>query len=259
MPPLITLITDLGEQEPFAASIKGTILSHCPSAQIVDLSHQISPHDVTEAALFALGSIPFFPDKTVHLINVAPGPAPIAIRIKNQTVVCPNNGVVTLLSEHYEVEEIHAIDIPDPIADKKEQTFFGREVFAPAAARIAAGAEISDLGNILDDHIRLDWPQPNTQSKSKIDGKIMHVDRFGNLITNIHRKLLDNSPVERISTGNFSIFGLSESYSDVMSQHPLALFGHSGYLEIAYNGDRANDRLGLSPGLVISVLIGSDN
>tara|TARA_R110000850_G_scaffold102678_4_gene212164 strand:- start:2772 stop:3548 length:777 start_codon:yes stop_codon:yes gene_type:complete len=255
MPHIITLTTDFGEQEPFSASIKGTILCHCPNANIVDLSHQISPHDVTEAALFALGAIPCFPEGTVHLINVAPGPDPVAVRINGQTVIAPNNGVLTLLSEHYEIEEIRAIEIPDAIANQSQQTLFGREIFAPAAASIAAGADFSSLGPVVNELFRLDWPHPEKRDPFKVEGKIMHVDRFGNLITNIHKSILDESPVERIAAGNFSIFGLSESYTDVLPQHPLALFGHSGYLEIAYNGDRAKDRLGVSPGILVSVFL----
>lgn len=255
MPALITLTTDLGEQEPFVAGIKGVLLKGCPEAQIVDLGHQISPHNVTEAALFVLGSIPYFPEGTVHLISVAPGPQPVAVKIQGQVVVCPDNGILTLLSEHEAIEDLRSIEVPEAITSREGQTFFGREVFAPAAAALAGGGAFDEIGPPLEQLHRIDWPRPKQEKARKIEGKIMHVDRFGNLITNIHCSHLEGSTVERVAAGNCSVYEISGSYDDVPAHRPLALFGHSGYLEIAYNSGRANERLHLSPGIFVTVFL----
>ncbi|NRB73663.1 MAG: SAM-dependent chlorinase/fluorinase [Verrucomicrobiales bacterium] len=258
MPPLITLTTDLGEQEPFAASIKGALLSLCPGVNLVDLSHQVSPHDVTEAALFVLGAVPHFPAGTVHLINVAPGPQPVIAKAGDQVLVCPDNGILTLLEEHFPIDEALALPVPESVSCGNAQTFFGREVLAPAAAAIASGkslAEVAEVGGETVELQRLDWPKPQQAGSRKIEGRIMHIDRFGNLITNIHRNLLESAAIERIAVNNISIRSLSCSYSDVEPGHPIAVFGHSGYLEVAYNGEKASERLGIETGILISVFL----
>lgn len=255
MPSLITLTTDLGQQEPFVASIKGVLCSQCPGVQVIDLSHQVSLHNVTEAALFALGSIPFFPQGTVHLVTVAPGPRPIAVKICGQFVVCPDNGILTLLADLHTVEEVSEIRLPENVRNRRGQRFFGREVFAPVAASLAAGNALASVGPALEGGIqRIDWPQP-VKNKQRIDGRIMHVDRFGNLITNIHRSDLEGQDVERVAAGHFSLYGLSESYADVAEKKPLALIGPAGYLEVAYNGDRANKRLNITVGIAVNVFL----
>lgn len=255
MPATITLTTDLGEQEPFVASIKGVLLSGCPEARIVDLGHQISPHQVTEAALFILGAIPYFPEGTIHLVTVAPGPTPVVAKVQGQFVICPDNGVLTLLSEHFEIEGIREIEVPAEVSRRNTQTFFGREVFAPAAAALACGTPFEELGPSVEKLRRIEWPQPNREVPRKLEGRIMHVDRFGNLITNIHCSHLEGTEVERVAAGNCTVYGISCSYEDVSPGKPVSLFGHAGYLELAYNGDRANERLQLSPGIFVNVFV----
>jgi len=255
MPATITLTTDLGEQEPFAASIKGVLLSGCPEARIIDLGHQISPHQVTEAALFVLGAIPYFPKGTIHLVTVAPGPTPVVVKVQGQTVICPDNGVLTLLSDHFEIEGIREIGVPTDVAHRNTQTFFGREVFAPVAAALACGTPFEELGKRMENLQRIEWPQPTREVPRKLEGRIMHVDRFGNLITNIHCFHLEGAEVERVAAGNCTVYEISRSYGDVPTGKPVALFGHAGYLELAYNGDRANERLQLTPGIFVNVFV----
>ncbi|MEM9283968.1 MAG: SAM-dependent chlorinase/fluorinase [Verrucomicrobiota bacterium] len=253
MPPIITLTTDLGDRDPFAASIKGTLLSECEDCQLVDLSHQIAPHDVKEGALFLLGSIPFFPDDSIHLVNVAPGPPPIVARLANQFIVCPDNGLITLLADHFPIEEIRSILLPEFLEQRTGQKFHGREVFAPAAVSLAKGTPMATLGDLIENPALIDWPHPKLDNPRKLEGLVMHADRFGNLITNFHGETLQELVIERITLGTFSVYGLSRAYTDVPPQHALALIGPSGYLEIAYNGDSAVDRLEASPGLVVSI------
>ncbi|MEM6278740.1 MAG: SAM-dependent chlorinase/fluorinase [Verrucomicrobiota bacterium] len=250
---MITLTTDLGTREPSVASIKGVLLKSCGDARIVDLGHQISPHQVTEAALFTLSAIPCFPEGTVHLVTVAPGPTPIAVRVAGQFVVCPDNGLLTLLGEHHEIESIRGIEIPEDVARRNTQTFFGREVFAPAAAALARGMPFEDLGPEREVLHRLEWPQPEKSERNKIDGRIMHIDRFGNLISNIHATHLEDITAERLVAGRCTVYGISSSYDDVPEGKPVALVGDAGYLELAYHGDHANERLGIEPGVLVEV------
>lgn len=250
---LITLTTDLGEREPFSAMIKGVIFTHAPEANIVDLSHQIPPRQVTEGAIFLLGIIRCFPEGTIHLVNVAAGARPIAAAVEGQFVICPDNGVITLLEMLHQVSEVREIGLPEECEGR--QVLFGREVFAPAAARLAKGESFEELGPIVEDWKRLDIPRPNLDDPRKIEGRIIHVDRFGNLITNIHRRHLTGKSVDRVACGNFSAYELSECYDDVPEGTPLAVVGQSDYLELAYHGDQADQRLGLSPGILVTVFL----
>lgn len=251
MPSLITLTTDLGGREPFAAMIKGVILSRSPDASIIDLSHEVPPRQVTEGAIFLLGALPYFPGGTVHLVNVAAGPRPIAAMIEGQIVLCPDNGVITLLETLYRVVEVRAIRLPEECEGR--QVLFGREVFGPAAARLIDGEAFEDLGPVIEDWHRLDISRPRVDDPRQIEGRIMHVDRFGNLITNIHRRHLEGKRVDRVACGSFSAYEMSEAYDEVPEGKPLALIGQSGYLELAYHGDNASQRLGLSPGILVTV------
>ncbi len=253
---IITLTTDLGEGEPFVAGIKGVLLTRCPEARIVDLAHWVSAFNVLDGALFAAGAFPYFPPDTIHLIAVAPGPEPraLAARIGGQIVVCPDNGILTLLERRFGIDSVCAPGpVCDPPANPLEHVFFGRDILAPVAATIAGGADPSHLGPAAENLRRIDWPSPMRREKNRLDGKIMHIDRFGNLVTNIHLSDIDGTRVERVQSGDFIAYDISRSYYDVPAQHPLAIFGHSGYLEIAYNSDRACDRLDIGPGIFVSV------
>ncbi|MEM1442710.1 MAG: SAM-dependent chlorinase/fluorinase [Verrucomicrobiota bacterium] len=254
MPATVTLTTDLGTQEPSVASIKGVLLSGCRDVSILDLGHQISPHQVTEAALFALSSVPCFPEGTIHLINVAPGPRPIAARVGGQFVICPDNGILTLLGDHYEIESVREIEVPQDIVHRNSQTFYGREVFAPAAAALASGTSFEELGEETAEYEKMDWPQPSGSGGDRIEGRIMHVDRFGNLISNIHSTHLENVEVQRVVAGRCTVYSISGSYDEVPEGKPLSLIGDAGYLELAYHGDKANERLGVEPGIVVEVI-----
>lgn len=253
MPATITLTSDLGTREPSVACIKGVLLKGCRDASVVDLGHQISPHQVTEAALFVLSAVPYFPEGTIHLVTVAPGPRPIAVRVEGQYLLCPDNGVITLLGEHYLIEEVREIKIPKNVAVRNSQTFFGREVFAPAAALLASGSAFHELGPEVSNFQRIDWPQPTDTGPGKVEGRIMHVDRFGNLISNIHATHLENTDVERVVAGRCTVYAISGSYNDVPEGKPVSLFGEAGYLELAYHGDRASERLGVEAGSFVEV------
>ena len=255
MPSLIALTTDFGEREPFVAAVKGELFSRCPGVQVVDLTHAIPRHSVMEGALYIARAIPHFPEGTVHLVGLSPGPQPIALSVLGQKIVCPDNGVTTLLSHRHGIDEAVVINHPDAHLKEGEQTFFARDVFAPIAALLAAGAKLTEVGTPLEDVARLSLPSPHREGKTLLAGEVMHVDRFGNLITNVHRDDVEGASVEHVEVGLFPIGALSQTYSQVPTGKPLALFGSAGYLEIAYNGDRADKRLEMGPGIIVKLTV----
>jgi hypothetical protein len=253
MPAIVTFTTDFEEREPYVASAKGVLCARCPGVAIIDLTHQIPRQSVPEAALFLAGAVPYFPAGTVHVIAVASGTRPIAVSLGGQFFVCPDNGVLTLLSEQLPITDAREITNPLLNLSTGGQVYYARDVFAPAAAELAQNGKLSELGDRIDDVARLDLPRAERKNDTRITGQIIHVNRFGSLVTNIHRSLLDDAEVTKVIAGDFPIGPLSESYSDVPVGSPLALFGSSGYLEVAYNGDRAETKLNMRHGIVVAV------
>lgn len=253
--PLVTLTTDFQQRDPFVASVKGVLYSRCPGIQLVDLSHDVPRGDLVEAALFVAKAIPYFPSGTIHLVAVGSGPPPILVTIDSQIIACPDNGLLTLLAQHHEVNEMRSIRIPPEAVAPGRQTMFARDIFAPAVARLAGGAACDEIGDPIDQIHQLELAQPMRRAKDWIRGQIIHVDRYGNLVTNVYRSILEDVTVKRLEVGDLPISGLSESYADVPFGKPLALFGSSDYLEIAYNGDRADDRLSLGKGIAVDIWV----
>jgi S-adenosylmethionine hydrolase len=255
MLPLVTLTTDFDEHDPFVASTKGVLYTHCPGVQIVDLSHQIHRQSVREGAVFIAGAVPFFPARTIHIVAIDSGVRPIAVSLNRQVILCPDNGLLTLLAEQYEIDEARAITNPQLNLADGSQIYFARDVFAPAAAMLARGGSLSDLGDRIEKVARLNFPRATKENNRLVSGRTIHVNRYGSLVTNIHKSFLKGATVTEVSIGGFPVGPLSESYSQVKMGSPLALFGSSGYLEIAYNGDRADARLNLGVDIIVSVAI----
>src|SRR5690606_13925034 len=188
MPRLVTLTTDFGARDPYVAAMKGALLDGCPGLQLVDLSHEIAAHDVLEGALFLEAAVPYFPAGTVHLVVVDPGVGSdrraLAASVLDQVVVCPDSGVLTLLARAHGLDEVRAIESPEFRRAEVSRTFHGRDIFAPAAARLACGAPLGDAGPRLERIVELPVPEPVADG-STVRGEVIHVDRFGNLITNL--------------------------------------------------------------------------
>ena len=170
-------------------------------------------------------------------------------------VVCADNGVITILAERHDIDAMRTITVPDAVSSRHGQIFFARDVFAPTAARLAAGAALQDIGEPLENVTRLDVPTPRKEGEHRVSGQIIHVDRFGNLLTNVHRTFLDGYRVTNVDVGHFPVGALSDTYAQVAPGKPLALIGSTGYLEIAYNDDRADTRLGMGAGIVVAITI----
>lgn len=255
--PLITLTSDFGQRDPYVAAMKGILYGINPDARIVDLSHETGPHDIFEASVFLANTLPFFPPGTIHLAVVDPGVGserrPIALRAGNQILVCPDNGLPTMLLRDYPLQEAYIISNPHVMRDTISATFHGRDIFAPAAAHLSLGMALDELGEEIDVITTLNAPQPEV-AEARIMGEVIHIDRFGNLITNIHQKLLGGRTPLAVQVSNRRLSGgIHRTYSEVAHGTPLALFGSSGYLEIAVNGGSAQVALHLDRGDPVSI------
>lgn len=256
---LVTLTTDFGSRDPYVASVKGVILSRCPDARIVDLSHEIAAGDIREGALFLAAALPHFPEGAVHFAVIDPGVGAgrnaIAARFAHFTVVCPDNGLLTLVARNLPIIEARIITNPAVMLKTISATFHGRDIFAPVAAGLAAGVPFSDLGPTVTELVTLDLPTPKQTEPNLIEGEIIHVDRFGNLITNIRLATLADHKPRSFRAGKYSWNELFRTYSDVAKGSSLVLFGSAGYLEISVHLGNAAATLGLTRGDTIQVIL----
>ena len=246
----ITLTTDFGMRDPYVAAMKGVLRQHCPEAMIDDLTHDIAPQDIIEAALFIEAAMPWYPEGSVHLVVVDPGVGtarrPIAVSTGSHIFVTPDNGLLSLWLNDHTLDWAYEINPAALNCDIISNTFHGRDVFAPAAAWLANGGNPAALGNTLSDLKQLDVPEPVHKDNNQIAGVILHVDRFGNCITNIrHEDSMVTAETQCAYAGD-DRFPLCDTYSDTPPGAPLALYGSSERLEIAVNQGNAARQFGLT-------------
>ncbi|MGB4675731.1 MAG: SAM-dependent chlorinase/fluorinase [Aggregatilineales bacterium] len=271
--PIITLLTDFGQRGSYVGAMKGVILSITPSAQLVDITHEVNPQDIQQASLILSNVYPYFPAHTVHLVVVDPGVGsqrrPIAVETPRGRFVAPDNGVLTrILLQEPEWKAV-ALDNPDYWRAAPSHTFHGRDIFSPVAAHLAGGVPLAQLGSPVDDLVRFPLPPLELTSRS-VRGRVVRVDHFGNVQTDIMRlrwrdedtveldpldpALKDQAPVQfnaqnaSVSFGWHELEGLYHTYSEVPAGSPLALISSSGELEISVNQGSAQDKLGIKVG-----------
>ena len=259
--PVITLTTDFGLADGYAGAMKGVILRLCPGAIIVDVSHDIPPQAILQAAYVLSTIVPHFPAGSVHLAVVDPGVGtarrPIAVQTGSATYVAPDNGLLSLAlvrdAAHLAVHLQPAWGWAGP--GPFSATFHGRDLFAPAAARLACGAALTELGEPISpaDLVSLPGLQPRLQPDGSWLGQVLHVDRFGNLITNLQPWAwaadLSARPVDLVITvGEAKIAGLKRTFGDVEPGELVAYLGSSGPLEIAVRDGNAAARLRVAAG-----------
>jgi len=273
--PTIALLTDFGTRDAYIGIIRGVLADRAPNTRVIDLTHEIPPGDVRAAALHLWQAHTYMPAGTVFLTVVDPGVGstrrPIAVRLPNGFGVGPDNGVFSYLLGPSEAAKAVVIDVSRLSAERPSMTFHGRDVFAPAAARLAQGAALDDLGLPARDLVTL--PAPCLEvSQGNATGEVMWLDSFGSALTSVGR-LQDSgpelslrpcwrpgSPVSfRISEARVEIganrrLPLSRTYADVPAGNPVAYIGSSGLLEIAVNGGRADKVLGLAPGIPVTLV-----
>lgn len=247
---IITLTTDFGLADGYVGTMKGVILGIDPTATIVDISHEIAPQDLREAAYTLYAAHPYFPQGTIHVVVVDPGVGTerraIALRTPPATFVAPDNGVLSYVIAGEKVEEIVHLTNPRYHLSPVSRTFHGRDIFAPAAAHLARGVPLAKLGQPLTEIITFPLPRPQVRPDGAIVGQVIHVDRFGNLITSIMSKDLAHPPLLResiIEIKGRSIRGIANNYAEGAPGKLLALIGSSDHLEIAASGGSASQTL----------------
>ena len=250
MPRIVTLTTDFGWRDPYVAQLKGVLLDRCEDVRIHDLTHEIAPHDVLEGALFLASAVPTFPPGTVHLAVVDPGVGTarraIAATFGGQHLLCPDNGLLTLLARRAPLEATRSIENPALRREPLSPTFHGRDLFAPAAAHLACAGTLDDLGPPLDQLVELPVPEPRIEDRTA-QGEVIHIDRFGNAITNLARSAIEERRWVRIATTRQRL-PLLRTYGDVAPGQALALVGSADLLELAVREGSAAATLGLSRG-----------
>jgi S-adenosylmethionine hydrolase len=264
---IITLLTDFGTHDEYAGLMKGVILSINSSAVIVDITHQIDSQDIEQAAFAIYSSYRYFPEKTVHLIVVDPGVGTgrslLALETEKQFFIAPDNGVLTLLFSTGKINSLIRISNTKYFLSPVSRTFHGRDIIAPVGAQISDGMNIGKLGAEIDlrDAVQLDHLHPHMAKNGELIGKIVVIDNFGNLISNIDfNKLSEVYPIAQkrqfqVAIGTHVITGLSDTYAAVQPKTPLALIGSRGYLEIAINKGNAAQALNIGKGDEIRVKI----
>ena len=257
MNPLITLTTDFGLADGYVGTMHGVILGICPTARIVDLCHDIPPQDVRRAAFVLYTTYRFFPPGVIHVVVVDPGVGSerriIALQTKEAYFVAPDNGVLSYILAREEILEQVQLTRREFWLPTISHTFHGRDIMAPAAAHLARGVPLHDLGEPVADLVKFPLPQPEMQPDGSIVGHILHVDRFGNLISDVRQELLSGRHNLVIQCAGQQIEGIQASYAAVAERELVALIGSSGHLEIAVRNGNAAERLHAQVGDVITV------
>jgi len=253
---IITLTTDFGTADWFVGTMKGVILSLQPGAQIVDITHEIPTGDIRAGAFALAASHGFFPGGTVHVAIVDPGVGSrrraIAVRTADAFFVGPDNGVLSLALAREKIKAVHRITNEQLFLRPLSNTFQGRDVFAPVAAKLSNGLALGKVGATIKKFVKLGWPEPRRTADS-IEGEIVYIDRFGNAITNMRNgrfTSMGKSACEIFLEGK-RLCSLQEFYQAVAHGTPVAVPGSSGFLELAVNGGSASKKFKLQVGQAV--------
>lgn len=265
--PIITLTTDFGQQDGYVGAVQGVILSICPAATLVNISHHIPAQDIGAGAFVLYQAFSYYPADTIHCVVVDPGVGSnrrgIAVRTSHGLFVGPDNGVFTLVFAAEPVNVLEAVTLlnVDYQLPSVSATFHGRDIFAPAAAHLANGVPLSKLGPRAINLVRRDFGPKILDPKYPEDGgpqipqesRIIHIDHFGNLILNLTRHDIKDPGQITFLIGNHAINSLSATFADVAEGQLLAYTGSSrDHIEIAIRNGNAAQGLGLKVGDVIS-------
>lgn len=271
--PVITLLTDFGLADSYVGTMKGVILAICSQAAVVDISHEIVPQAVQQAAYLLSTAVPYFPHGTVHLVVVDPGVGtdrrPVIVRTDRAMYVAPDNGVLTLALAQDPARIAVDITKSQYHLSPVSATFHGRDIFAPAAAHLADGVHPRDMGDPfpVSDLFTLPLSHPTRQGDTAWLGEVLHIDRFGNLITNIPGSLVraqskpagSEVPIPcagiSVNIAGTRIVGLARTFAEADPHLPLAYVGSTGHLEIAIRDGNAAAQLGITVGEPVQVTV----
>ena len=259
MKPVIALLTDFGTRDHYVGAMRGVALGICPEASLVDITHHIEPQDILGGALELAAAFRYFPHGTVFLCVVDPGVGSarrgLAAEAGGYKFVAPDNGLLTAVFSDVAPKRVVELTERKYARPTTSRTFEGRDRFAPAAAWLAKGIDLTALGRPLAAWHLLDIPEPRAEQR-QLSGVVLRVDRFGNLITNVDRRSFEQfaggRPIEITAAGH-PVTRLVAAYADAETGSICALFGSTDHLEIALTGGSAAERLGLTRGAPVVV------
>jgi S-adenosylmethionine hydrolase len=259
MRPVIALLSDFGSRDHYAGTMKGVIIGICPDVTLIDITHEVTPHDVAEGALQLAAAYRYFPAGTIFLAIVDPGVGSsrrgIAAEAGEYRFVAPDNGILTGVFVDLPPRRVVELTERRYARPTISRTFEGRDRFAPAAAWLAKAVQLGALGRTITDHQQLDMPKPQA-ADGRLRGVVVLVDRFGNLVTNVDRRTYESFAGARsavISVGGEIIGGVVATYADIRPGDVRALFGSTDHLELAANGGSAAAALEASRGTKVEI------
>lgn len=258
---VISLLTDFGNQDAYVGIMKGVIAGINPGAHIIDICHNVPPHDVFSGAYLLSASYNYFPKGTIHVAVIDPGVGSargiVCVETQDYLFLAPNNGLLSFIARKERLKNIIHVTRSKYFLPSPGHTFHGRDIFAPVAAHLSRGIKTRQLGVKIDQLERLDIPEPRFKKPGQLEGQIIAIDRFGNLITNITRTHGESLALDQknreVIIGKKKILGLSKAYADVSDGKPLTLIGSAGFLEISVNQGNAQKYFNVDRGSKISI------
>jgi len=261
---IITLTTDFGLSDGFVGVMKGVILGINPQATIVDITHDIAPQNVEQGAFLFANAVKYFPASAIHVVVVDPGVGsarrPIALQAGETFFVAPDNGILSL-AVSYPLSVIRCVHLnkPEYWLPRVSNTFHGRDIFAPVAAHLSLGVPLEAMGEPIADWVRLSWcTTASWRAGDEIVGRVIHIDRFGNIITNIGEEMLAGMDRARmvVKVGGRTLRGIKPTYSAAAPGEAIALISSSWQVEVAVREGNAAQTLGVRFG--DKVILGLD-
>lgn len=257
--PIVTLTTDFGEGSRYVAAMKGALLRGNPDVHLIDVTHSIPPQDVEAGARVIAETVPWFPGGSIHVVVVDPGVGSdrkiLYVEWRDQRLLLPDNGLMTCLAEAEKPTRMCMLENTDWWPREVAPTFHGRDIFAPVAAHLARGRDPGELGPTVGTMVILPLPKA-TRVGQKIEGEVVEIDSFGNLVTDIGQDILDGVPRDesvRIACDEHETFGIFSTYAEQPSMTLVALVGSGGKLELAIVDDSAAIMLGVRRGAKVTL------
>jgi S-adenosyl-L-methionine hydrolase (adenosine-forming) len=263
-PRIITLLTDFGLEDYFVGAMKGVILSRSPTSVLVDITHAVSRHDVQGAAFTLSAAFPYFPAGSIHLAVVDPGVGSdrraILVEAATQFFVGPDNGLFTIILDQVPTAQIRHLTNAKYFLPNPSSTFHGRDIFAPVAAALSEGASPEEFGPVIQNPLRFEMRQYETAADGSLAGRIMHIDHFGNCVTNLPWNQLFLVSAKRpfcLRVKDFEIRKLAHSYSEGATEPgmPFLICGSAGFLEISVESISAARQLRVRVGDPIRLVL----
>ncbi len=258
---ILAWLTDFGSSDGYVAAMKATALSICPEVTLVDISHEISPGDIEQAGFVLSQCCEFFPHQTIFICVVDPGVGSareiLLVETGRHIYIAPDNGLLKYVFQHEAAAVVSRLD-PSAVSQRPiSATFHGRDIMAPAAGLLAQGTPAAAISQPFAGYVR--GPDvAATRQGTAIHGNVIHIDRFGNCISNIPGAWL-TAGAEAVRFGAMSEQALRRFYGEVPPGEPICLIGSHGYLELAVRDGQAAERYGIRRGdpVTVTAIVGS--